>query len=183
MQVIQRVVLSWLELLSNQTVGFKMDLRPHFIKYLTELADKDDSIMFIVGDLGYGFAEPFIKKHPDKFLNCGIMEQSMVGIACGLALGGKKPYVYSVINFLIFRAYEQMRNDVCYGNANVKLIGVRGKESYKFLGHSHNITFEEDIMVLGHLPYLNICYPDNKIELQEDIATTYLRQCPAYIRL
>jgi len=166
-----------------ELVGKMPDLRKPFIKYLTELADKDDSIMFLVGDLGYGFAEPFIKKHPDKFINCGIMEQSMVDIAVGLSIKGKKPYVYSVINFLILRACEQVRNDVCYANTNVKLIGVRGKESYKFLGYSHNIDGAEDIEILQCFPNIQICTPMNTEELLRYLKATYKEQNPTYISL
>lgn len=159
------------------------DLRKPFVDNLVSLLRNDSDIIFLTGDLGYNFVEPFIKEFPKNFVNCGCIEQSMIDIAVGLALGGKKPYVYSVINFLIFRAYEQVRNDVAYQNANVKLIGVRGKESYKFLGFSHNIADDEDIKVLKGLPNLRRYIPDNEETLKQYMVESYNDKCPSYIRL
>lgn len=159
------------------------DLRQAFITNLIELADADKDIVYITGDLGFSFAEPFIKRFPKQYINSGCMEDTTIGIAAGMALAGKKPYVYSVINFLIFRAYEQVRNDICYQNTNVKLIGVRGKESYKFLGFSHNIVDSEDEKALCSLPNLERFYPQNEMELSADMNWSYKQKCPTYIRL
>lgn len=118
------------------------DHRKQFFEEMDKLATLDEDIILIVGDLGYSFMEGYAEKHPKQFLNAGCMEQSMVGIACGMALMGKKPYVYSNGIFLIMRAYEQVRDDVAYNNLNVKLIctGASG-----FLGFSHNLGFRESI--------------------------------------
>ena len=110
-------------------------MRSQFAKTLIELMEKDKDIVLLAGDLGYSFFEPMPK---EQFVNCGVMEQSMLGIAAGMALGGKKPYVYSASNFLIFRALEQLRNDICYENLNVKLVGMAGKQ-YNFLGMLQSI--------------------------------------------
>jgi len=154
-----------------------MDLRKAFFKEMIELADNDPTIRVLVGDLGYSFLEEFKEKHPDKFVNCGIMEQGMIGIASGMALGGLKPYVYSGSVFLLTRPYEQIRDDICYNNLNVKLIGTGASG---FLGFSHNWTGtenEEDL--LKNLPNLKRLYPQNEVELKQALQ---VEGC-AYIRL
>lgn len=141
----------------------KQDLRKPFFAYLEKLAEKDKSIILLVGDLGFSFVEGYAKRFPKQYINCGIMEQSIVGIAAGLALGGKRPYVYSGSVFLVARAYEQIRDDVCYNNLNVKLIGTGASE---FLGFSHNFMGkenEEDL--LKNLPNLVREYPKDEKEL------------------
>lgn len=159
------------------------DLRKQFIKELIDLADESDKVRLIVGDVGYSFAEPFIEKHREKFINIGCIEQSMVGIAAGMAMGGLKPYVYTVVNFLVFRAYEQIRNDIAYQNTNVKLIGVRGKESYKFLGFSHNIMMDEDRKILEVMPNIRIAMPRTEQALHIVMRSSYEDKRPTYIRL
>ena len=104
-------------------------------------------------------------------------------MAAGLALAGKKPYYYSMINFVLFRPYEQLRNDVCYGNLNVKFIGVRGLRSYKFLGISHNIQDGEDKAILSTLPNINSYFPTNEEEVKNIILQEYERKGPAYLHL
>lgn len=157
-------------------------MRQRLTNCLIKLAEKDKDIFLLTGDLGFSFFEPFAKKFPDRFMNCGIIEQSMVGIACGLALAGKKPYVYSASTFLIFRAFEQIRNDVCYQNLNVKLIGFAG-QSYNFLGYSHLPQNEEDIKILKVLPNIKIYTPNIPEEVKKVILKTYEEKNPAYIRL
>jgi len=137
-------------------------MRARFISSLTKLAEKDPKVILIVGDVGFNFIEDYAKKFP--FLNCGIMEQSMIGIACGMADEGWKPYVYSMINFVLFRPYEQVRNDVAYGNRNVKLFGVKGSEAYKMLGFSHNIEEGEDYKTLKGLPNMTVYRDEGKLE-------------------
>jgi len=131
------------------------DTRREFIDALIALAEKDDKVVLIIPDVGFNYIEEFQKRFPDRFFNLGVTEQSTMIIAAGLALSGLKPYVYSMINFVTFRPYEAVRNAVCLHNANVKIIGVKGSEKYKFLGFSHNLIAEnEEIEVLEHLPNL-----------------------------
>jgi transketolase len=150
-------------------------MRERFVKSLIKLAERDKDIWLLTGDLGFNFIEPFAKKFPDRFINCGVIEQSMVGIACGLADMGKKPYVYSASTFLIFRAFEQIRNDVCYGNRNVKLVGFAGK-NYNFLGHSHLPKNKEDVKMLRFQPNI-------KIYEKCEVVRAYKSKSPAYLRL
>jgi transketolase len=159
------------------------DLRKPFVETLIKLAEHDKSVTLIVCDVGHSFAEPFIKKYPSQYLNSGTMEATTVGIAAGMAMAGKKPYVYTVVNFLLFRAWEQVRNDIAYQNTNVKLIGVRGKESYKFLGFSHNIIEDEDIMMTAMLPNILSFTPHTTEELAFLMHATYGTKAPTYIRL
>lgn len=154
--------------------------RKVFIETLTALAEKDDKILLIVGDVGFSFMEEFRQKFPNQFLNAGIAEQNMMGMAVGLSLAGFKPYVYTMSNFILLRPLEQVRNDICYSNANVKLIAVKGGPSYKFLGHSHNLVDGEEVSLLKYLPNLNSYFPETEEELEKNIRDEYARSGPAY---
>ena len=158
------------------------DSRRIFIDTLIGLAEKDDKIVLIVPDVGFNYIEEFQKRFPDRFYNFGVTEQSCVLIAAGLALSGMKPYVYSMINFVLFRPYEMVRNGVVHHNANVKLIGVKGSEKYKFLGFSHNMTDEEeDVRTCENL---NLdCYVPALNDVEGVIRETYNSNKAAYIRL
>jgi len=145
------------------------------VNSLIKLARKDKDIYLLAGDLGYNFFEVFAYEFPDRFINCGVIEQSMIGIACGLADMGKKPYVYSASNFLIFRGCEQIRNDICYGNRNVKLVGFAGK-NYNFLGHSHLPQNEEDVKILK-------LFPNIKIFENCEVNKAYKTKKPCYLKL
>lgn len=142
---------------------------------------KDKNVFFLTGDLGFSFFEEVKEKFPDRFINCGIMEQSMVGIAAGLALSGKKPYCYSTAPFLVYRALEQIRDDVCYQNLNVKFTGVAISG---FIGFTHNLEGkenEEDL--LKNLPNIKRYYPKNETELKNNLLKMYKSKNPAYIKL
>lgn len=137
------------------------DLRKDFWEIMTEIADKDTVVL--TGDLGYSFLDVFKEKHPDKFINAGIAEQNMVGVGAGLALAGKKPYLYSGAIFLAIRALEQIRDDIAYPNLNVKLIGTGAAG---FLGHTHNFEGTENIEdLLKNLPNIKLVKPQTPIEL------------------
>ena len=155
--------------------------RREFFKILYELAKKDKDIIFLTGDLGYSFFEDFQDKFPKQFINCGVMEQTMVGMASGLALSGKKPYCYSTTPFLVYRALEQIRDDVCYQNLNVKFIGV---STSGFIGFTHNLEGrenEEDL--LKNLPSIERYYPKTGEEVKECVFKTYKSNKPTYIKL
>ena len=149
---------------------------------LIKLAEQDKDIILLTGDLGYNFFEPFEEKYPDQFINVGCIEESMIGIAAGLALARKKPYVYSAANFLIFRAFEQVRNDVAYQNLNVKLLGFAG-QSYNFLGYTHLPQNNEDLVMMRKLPNFEIHTPDTPEAAGEAVLKSYTHNKPTYIRL
>lgn len=162
----------------------QQDTRREFIDTLIELAEKDDKIVLIVPDVGFNYIEEFRKRFPERFFNFGVTEQSTMTIVAGLALSGFKPYVYSMINFVAFRPYEMVRNAICLHNANVKIIGVKGNEKYKFLGFSHNLIAEnEEIKVLEHLPNLKSFFAKTPEEVRRIILQTYKMNSPCYIRL
>ena len=140
------------------------------------MADQDDKIILLVGDLGYSFMEEFAKRHPDKFINCGIAEQNMVGVAAGLAIAGKKPFCYSGAIFMVMRPYEFIRDDVAYNNLNVKLIGTGASG---FLGFTHNLLGNENEEDLLKNINITTCYPKDEEELREMLKLSG----PAYIRL
>ena len=125
-------------------------MRNHLINELTAIAKKDKDVMLIAGDLGFGVLNEFMETLPDQFINAGICEQNMASVAAGLALEGKKVYVYSIGNFPGIRCLEQVRNDICYHNANVKIIVVGGGFAYGQLGMSHHAT--EDLSIMRSLP-------------------------------
>src|ERR1051326_3425794 len=139
-----------------------MNSRKIFIEQLSKYATKDHTVTLLVMDVGFSYVEDFAKDFPNQFINLGVTEQSAMGIAAGMALSGLKPYIYSMIPFVTFRNYEQLRNDVCYHDANVKVIGVQGSTHYKFLGFSHNISENEDQRILSHLPNLRQFYPKSE---------------------
>lgn len=161
----------------------QQDTRREFIDTLIGLAEKDDKIVLIVPDVGFNYIEEFNKRFPGRFFNFGVTEQSTMTIAAGLALAGFKPYVYSMINFVTFRPYEAVRNAVCLHKANVKIIGVKGSTSYRFLGFSHNLIHEdEDINVCKNIG-LNYYLPQSLSEVKDAIMKSYNDQKAAYIRL
>ena len=156
-------------------------MRKIFIKILTKLAEKDKNIYLLTGDLGFSAFEDSAEKFPERFINCGIAEQNMMGVAAGLALSGKKVYVYSIIPFAVFRCFEQLRNDVVYHNLDVKIIGAGAGFSYGTSGSSHFAI--EDIAVLRVLPNITILSPGDAVEMEQLVLQSYKTKNPTYIRL
>lgn len=173
--------------LPNEVIKEKTarNARGVFMETLEELVQKDEKIILVVGDVGFSYMAEFQKKYPKQYINTGVMEQSFMGIAAGLAQSGFKPYIYSMVPFVIMRNYEQLRNDVCYGNANVKIIGAVGNIHYRFQGMSHNLLGaenEEDL--LKNLPNIKRFYPKNTEEVRKIILDTYNNNNePTYVRL
>src|SRR5947208_16901085 len=113
-------------------------MRTTFINQLIEEAKKDKNIFLIVGDLGFSVVEPFAKEFPDRFLNAGVAEQNMTGVAAGLASEGYHVFTYSIANFPTFRCLEQIRNDICYHRLPVTVVSVGAGMAYGNLGYSHH---------------------------------------------
>lgn len=156
-------------------------MRKTFIDTLIELAKKDESIYLINGDLGFSFLEAFEKQFPKRYINCGVAEQNMMGIAAGLAMEGKKVYVYSIIPFAIFRCFEQLRNDIAYHNLDVKVVAAGAGFAYGTHGATHFAI--EDIGVVRLLPNISILSPADPLEMKQLVLQSYASKSPAYIRL
>jgi transketolase len=156
-------------------------MRTAFISQLIEEAKKNDKIFLVVGDLGYSVVEPFAELFPDRFLNAGIAEQNMTGVAAGLAMEGYNVFTYSIGNFPTLRCMEQIRYDVCYHNLSVKIVAVGAGYAYGPLGASHHTT--EDIGMLRTIPGINICCPSDPIEAKHITKWLCNSNAPAYLRL
>lgn len=156
-------------------------MRNTVINYLYEEAKKDKNIMLLIWDLWYWVVEEFQKNIPDQFINVGIAEQNMIGIAAGLALTWKKVFCYSIVPFVTMRCYEQIRVDVCSQNLDVTLIGVWWWFAYGSLGNTHYGI--EDINVMKWLPNMKILAPADKHEAKLCVEYLFAYKWPCYIRL
>ena len=137
-------------------------MRAVFNKTLLEIAKNDPRIHMILADIGYGEIEPFRDTFPERYYNVGVAEQNMTGVACGVAMEGNIAITYSIANFPTLRCLEQIRNDVCYHNANVKIVIIGGGMAYGELGISHHST--EDIAIMRSLPNMVVLAPCDPVE-------------------
>lgn len=156
-------------------------MRKTFINALIDIARKDKDIVLITPDMGFSVLEPFFEEFPERSVNCGIAEQNAVSIAAGLALMGKKPYVYTIIPFLTMRAFEQIRIDVAYMNLNVKLIGIGAGFTYGAAGATHHAI--EDISLMRSLPNMTVCCPGDNNEAIQLVIASAETKTPMYIRI
>lgn len=156
-------------------------MRTAFIETLVELAEQDERICLLTGDLGFGVVEVFANRFPKRFINVGVAEQNMTGVATGLALSGKIVFTYSIANFPTLRCLEQIRNGACYHDANVKIVSIGGGLSYGSLGMSHHAT--EDLAIMRALPNMTVIAPGDPHETRAATAAIVGRRGPAYLRL
>ena len=156
-------------------------MRNHVVNRITALAQNDERILLLTGDLGFGVLDEFSRKYPDRYVNCGIAEQNMASVAAGLALEGNMVFIYSIGNFPTLRCIEQIRNDICYHDANVKIIAVGGGFAYGTLGMTHHAT--EDIAMMRALPNMRVFVPADAIEAVAALEEAYRIPGPCYIRL
>jgi transketolase len=156
-------------------------MRDRFIQRLTELCETNPNLMLITGDLGFGVLTNFQKKFPRQYLNAGVAEQNMTGLATGLGLSGKTVFTYSIGNFCTLRCLEQIRNDACYHEANVTVVSVGGGFSYGQLGYSHHAT--EDLSILRALPNIRVFSPGDFWETEEITSFTAQSKGVNYIRI
>lgn len=156
-------------------------MRDHVLSELTNLARKDDRIFLLSADLGYVVLDEFIEACPDRYINVGIAEQNMTSIAAGMAKEGNIVFTYSIGNFPTLRCLEQIRDDVCYHKANVKILAVGGGFVYGNQGVTHHAT--EDIAMMRVLPEMRVYVPGDAFEAIECLKDAYEHDGPAYIRL
>ena len=153
-------------------------MRRRFGEIIAELAAHDDKIVVVVGDIGYRIFDTFRDKYPDRFINMGICEQSMVSVSSGMALEGLKPWVYTITPFLIERPFEQVKLDINQQNANVKLVGFA---DYPTLGPTHQECNARTIMSL--FDNISAFFPTNGDETSRMIHEAYQTTGPAFISL
>ncbi len=156
-------------------------MRNTFVKTLVDIAENDDQICLITGDLGFGVLTPFMEKYPQRFINAGIAEQNMTGVAAGMAKEGKKVVTYSIGNFPTMRCLEQIRNDCAYHKANVKIVSVGGGFVYGAHGMSHHAT--EDIAIMRALPDVKVFAPGDLVEAKEVTKAMLKTDGTCYLRL
>lgn len=155
-----------------------MNLKAAFAKELQRLMREDERVILLTGDLGYGLFDAIREEFPGRFINAGIREQAMVGMASGMALCGLRPIVYSISTFLMMRAFEQVRNDVVLQGAPVVLVGSAG--GYEKLGPTHHSESDKELSrVLG---LLMLC-PENDREAAEMLRGALQLAKPTYLRL
>ncbi len=156
-------------------------MRIAFQKTLLQQCKKNKNVILITGDLGYSALEPFRDNFPSQFINAGVAEQNMMGIAAGLALSGKIVFAYSIATFASMRAFEQIRDDIAYHNVPVRIIGVGGGFSYGHMGVTHYAI--EDIAIMRSLPNMAVVCPIDPLEVQSVIDFSVRYKGPMYIRL
>lgn len=156
-------------------------MRTTFFRTLTDAALADSRVVLITGDLGFGAVDEFASRCPGQFINAGVAEQNMTAIACGLALEGRKVFTYSIANFSTLRCLEQIRNDVCYHDADVTVVSMGGGFSYGQLGMSHFAT--EDLAILRTMPAMRVFAPTSALESGKVTTGLLAERGPAYLRL
>ncbi|NYE03853.1 transketolase [Bacillus niacini] len=156
-------------------------MRDTFIRILEDIAKEDQNLILITGDLGFGVLKNYWDTYPEQFINAGIAEQNMTGLAAGMAIEGKTVFTYSIGNFPTIRCLEQIRNDAAYHNANVKVVAVGGGFAYGSLGMSHHAT--EDIAIMRALPNVTVLAPGDIKETEEAVKAIYKWPGTCYLRL
>ena len=156
-------------------------MRDAFTRALMREAAKDPKLTLVTGDLGFGVLKPFWETYPDQFVNAGIAEQAMTGLAAGLAMTGRTVLTYSIGNFPTLRCIEQIRNDCAYHDANVKVVCVGGGFVYGSLGMSHHAT--EDMAVLRALPGVTVFTPGDPAEVEAIVPVMLRTPGTCYLRL
>lgn len=156
-------------------------MRNAFIEELVALAAAHDHIALVVGDLGYSVIEPFADRFPDRFLNAGVAEQNMTGLAAGMASEGYHVFTYSIANFPTFRCAEQIRNDVAYHQLPVTVVAVGGGLAYGALGYSHHAV--QDYALMRCMPNMLIAAPGDPMEVRACMRYLVAHPQPSYLRL
>lgn len=156
-------------------------MRNAFIKALTNLAAQDERVFLLTADLGFTVLEEFQERFPDRFINVGVAEQNMLGIAAGLAKSGYLPFVYSIATFASMRGYEFFRNGAISHHLPVRVISVGGGFEYGTAGNTHHAL--EDIAIMRTQPGLEIYAPADAIQAEKILLNTMSRPAPIYYRL
>jgi len=156
-------------------------MRTAFRDTLLEELRHDSTIMLLTSDTGFHVFDDFKQDFPDNYLNAGIAEAAMIGVAAGLAMSGKKVFVYAIAPFVTFRCLEQIRLDLCYQNLPVKIIGVGAGLTYGPAGPTHHAI--EDIAVMNCLPNMTVICPGDALETSAAVRASMGLAGPCYLRL
>lgn len=156
-------------------------MRNAFSDALVAAATADPRVLLLTGDHGYALFDPFRKACPGQYINCGVAEQNMVGVAAGLAKAGFRPVVYGLAAFVPIRVLEQIKIDVCYENLPVILIGDGAGLVYSHLGTSHQST--EDIACTRSIPGLTVLSPADRFEMMASMKLAFSSASPVYLRM
>jgi len=162
-------------------IFFKKEMRNAFVKSIIDLAEEDERVFLLVADIGTYLLREFKMRFPKRFINVGIAEANMIGVAAGLAMTGKIPFVYTITPFVTARCLDQIRVDVCYQNLNVRIVGVGSGISYGRGGPTHHSL--TDIAIMRALPNMTVVSPSDPMETEKLIEATGRYSGPVYIRL
>lgn len=152
-----------------------------YISKLMEIAENDKRVIHILADSGTGYDEVFKMNMPNQILNLGIAEENMLGVAAGISTTGKIPFVYTAGAFLAYRGFEFIRDDICFQNLNVKIVGMGSGLAWSSLGPTHHTT--EDISVLRSLPNLVVLSPSTPMQVAKCVEYAYEYKGPVYIKI
>tara|TARA_R100000458_G_C8273993_1_gene248903 strand:- start:248 stop:1144 length:897 start_codon:yes stop_codon:yes gene_type:complete len=156
-------------------------MRKAFAEKMIEMAEKDDKLVVLIGDISHYLLKDFEDKFPDRFYNVGICEQAMVGMAAGLAMEGFRPVIHTIAPFCVERAYEQIKVDLCYQNVDVTIVSVGGSFDYAHLGCTHHCY--SDISILRPLPNIEIFCPGTSLEFKTLFEKSWSSGKPKYFKL
>lgn len=156
-------------------------MRNAFAAEITALAVEDPRVVLLSGDIGNRLFDDYKRRSPKRFINCGVAEANMIGMAAGLAASGLRPVAYTITPFITTRCLEQIRVDVCYHNVPVVLVGVGAGFSYASLGATHHAC--EDIAFLRALPHMRVVCPGDPWEVRQTIRAAVKEDGPVYVRL
>lgn len=156
-------------------------MRKLFSNYIEQISEQNENLVFITGDLGYGALENLKLKLGNRFINAGVAEQNMIGMAAGMAYKGFQVICYSIAPFVVYRCLEQIRNDVCFHNLPVYVVGNGGGYGYGIMGSSHHAI--EDIAALSGLPNMTCYIPSFSEDLLTSLNDMLNKRAPAYLRL
>lgn len=156
-------------------------MRTAYLDTLYELASRDKRVYALISDNGAIVYDKYRRDFASQYLNLGISEANMLGMAAGMASCGKIPFAYTIGAFLAYRAFEFIRNDICLQKQNVKIVGTGAGEVYSALGPTHHST--EDLGGLRTLPHLTILCPASPLEVKKATQAAYEQEGPVYLRL
>lgn len=157
-------------------------MRDTFARTLHKIAKQTPDVFIVVADISpAGSMAPFRDEFPDRFINVGVAEQSMIGICAGLALRGATAFAYTIATFTLYRPFEQVRDDLCYQNLPVTLVGIGGGVTYSTLGGTHHS--QEDIALMSALPNMSIIAPCDPLETEAATWASARHDGPVYLRL